>query len=171
MRIGTIVKRVGTAAAVMAAVVTLQATPALAEDVEGFLLAGPDQSDRFCSARSQVGTYHLRACMGFNPWGAGAIAFAFVTLEAGHSPCMIRGRLVANDRPLGLYVWPCPSGTASHLPLYVPVPVFNGTYYAAFSIQRTVPNDGVGPHAVSPEVRVTTTAPPPNPGTTQVTIG
>jgi hypothetical protein len=170
MRVGTIVKRVVTAAAVMAAVVTLQATPALAA---GQLVPGPIPADEACSAHAGLGTYHLRACMGVLPGAPGIVAFAYVTLDAGHSPCQIRGRLIGpGDRDNGLYTLTCPAGAVSHWPLYVPVSALNGDFYAAFSIQRTVPNDRVGPQAVSPVARVSTAwQPPSQQTTTQVTIG
>lgn len=105
-----------------------------------------------CSAPAVVGTFALRACIERLPDGA-LQAYAYVSLQAGHSPCTVRIRYVdgATD-PLSPPV-SCPSGAITHWRVdHVLQFVCCGTVRTAASIQR---DDGsIGVKAVSPPLSV-----------------
>jgi hypothetical protein len=106
-----------------------------------------------CSAPEVYGSYALRACIESAP--GGAQGYAYVSLAAGHSACVIRGRYAGTDGSVGdLFTWACPSGAVTHYRVDLPGVVWGfAWYYSAFSIQRTY-DGNIAPSAQSPPIPV-----------------
>jgi hypothetical protein len=104
-----------------------------------------------CSAPAVFGSYALRACIMHQ--GASSHAYAFVSLDAGHSPCVIRGRYATTDGWVSkLYTRSCPSGAVTHFRWDLPENYGGGWwFYSAFSIQRTT-DGNIAPMAQSPAI-------------------
>jgi hypothetical protein len=110
-----------------------------------------------CSAPQVFGSYALRACVEPAP-GHAARAFAYVSLERGHSPCKVRGRMLtaAGTDVSGLHTTYCPPPDRAVRHWKVPIePTFcgaNGFFYSAFSIERLT-DYNIAPTAQSPTIR------------------
>jgi hypothetical protein len=106
-----------------------------------------------CSQPEGFGSYTLRACIEATVFGAHP--YAYISLEAGHSPCVVRLRWVRSDglREDPPTVRACPSGAVAHYRVDDDFAVRPGRFQAAASIQRTT--DGhVAPAAQSPFITV-----------------
>lgn len=130
-RTGTVITALATAFALQAAV------------------APAAQAAEHCSQPVVYGTYALRACV-INSVEGHVLGFAHVSLKAGHSPCVVRGRLAStagwisdpafeHDCPLDVEI----SFKTPPLP-YPAIGYLVGTYYySAFSVLRKAePHDG-----------------------------
>jgi hypothetical protein len=105
-----------------------------------------------CSAPAVYGSYALRACVKYRSDGA-VLGYAHVSLKAGHSDCVVRGRLASTAGWVGepVAIGPCPNDIEISFvtpPLPSPHIGYVGTFYSAFSVQRI--GDNAGPRATSP---------------------
>jgi hypothetical protein len=108
-------------------------------------------ASELCSAPAVFGSYALRACIEFD--AAGWVhGYAYVSLDAGHSPCTVRRRYATSGGGLEpLYTTPCPSGAVPHWRVDTPDSICCGTFHMDASIQRTT-DGNIAPKAHSPSL-------------------
>jgi hypothetical protein len=124
----------------------------VAATIVGAANAHASTAAELCSAPSTFGSYALRACIAPSADGV-AQGYAYISLEAGHSPCIVRGRYEFSDGSVtNLYTAPCPSGPVTHLKVVI-IDEACCVVRTDASIQRTT--DGhIAPTAQSPWLTV-----------------
>jgi hypothetical protein len=105
-----------------------------------------------CSPSAVFGSYALRACI--EPVAGGVHGYAYISLEAGHSPCEVRLRYEWSDGTVSpLFVAPCPSGAVTHFKVSIAATACCGKIRTDASIRRTT-DGNINPRAQSPWLTV-----------------